>query len=106
MGRNYWLTMVPLSGTTNLLRLQENIGGTNIFLSDNELNKINAVLATIKILGRPLSCYNADENWFIQEVLFMSNLRNHLKCCIHHQNFGQNAPVQLTIAASLYSPFL
>jgi aryl-alcohol dehydrogenase-like predicted oxidoreductase len=43
--------IVPIPGTTKLHRLQENIGGTNIFLSDNDLNKINAALTTIKILG-------------------------------------------------------
>lgn len=43
--------IVPIPGTTKLQRLQENIGGTNISLSDDELNKINAALATIKILG-------------------------------------------------------
>lgn len=43
--------IVPIPGTTKLHRLQENIGGTNISLSDDELNKINAALATIKILG-------------------------------------------------------
>ncbi|MFV8327231.1 aldo/keto reductase [Flavobacterium sp. ZS1P14] len=43
--------IVPIPGTTKLHRLQENIGGTNISLPNNELNKINAALATIKILG-------------------------------------------------------
>jgi aryl-alcohol dehydrogenase-like predicted oxidoreductase len=43
--------IVPIPGTTKLQRLQENIGGTNITLSDNELSKINASLATIKISG-------------------------------------------------------
>ncbi len=51
MGRDYWLTVVPSTGKTKLHRLQENIGGKNVYLSDNELNKINAVLVTIKILG-------------------------------------------------------
>ena len=36
---------------TKLHRLQENIGGTNISLADDELNKINAALTAIKILG-------------------------------------------------------
>ncbi|KMQ69047.1 aldehyde oxidase [Chryseobacterium sp. FH2] len=43
--------IVPIPGTTKLHRLQENIGGVNISLSDNELNKINSALATIKIVG-------------------------------------------------------
>jgi aryl-alcohol dehydrogenase-like predicted oxidoreductase len=43
--------IVPIPGTVKLHRLQENIGGTNISLSNNELNKINTALATIKILG-------------------------------------------------------
>lgn len=43
--------IVPIPGTTKLHRLQENIGGANISLSDNELGKINVALATIKIIG-------------------------------------------------------
>jgi len=43
--------IVPIPGTTKLQRLQENIGGTNISLADDELNKINAALTKIKILG-------------------------------------------------------
>lgn len=43
--------IVPIPGTSKLHRLQENIGGTNVSLSDNELSKINAALATIKIVG-------------------------------------------------------
>jgi aryl-alcohol dehydrogenase-like predicted oxidoreductase len=43
--------IVPIPGTTKLHRLLENIGGTNISLADDELNKINAALTTIKILG-------------------------------------------------------
>ncbi|RDC58258.1 aldo/keto reductase [Pedobacter chinensis] len=43
--------IVPIPGTSKLHRLQENIGGINISLSDDELNKINSVLATIKIIG-------------------------------------------------------
>lgn len=45
------LFIVPIPGTTKLYRLQENIGGTHISLSDDELNKINAALVTIKISG-------------------------------------------------------
>jgi aryl-alcohol dehydrogenase-like predicted oxidoreductase len=43
--------IVPIPGTTKLHRLQENIGGANISLSDNELSKVNAALAAIKIVG-------------------------------------------------------
>lgn len=43
--------IVPIPGTTKLHRLQENIGGINISLSDDELSKINSALATIKIVG-------------------------------------------------------
>lgn len=43
--------IVPIPGTSKLHRLQENIGGTNISLSDNDLTKINEALATIKISG-------------------------------------------------------
>lgn len=43
--------IVPIPGTTKLHRLQENIGGANISLSNNEINDINERLATIKISG-------------------------------------------------------
>lgn len=43
--------IVPIPGTSKLQRLQENIGGTNIALSDEELSKINASLETINIFG-------------------------------------------------------
>lgn len=43
--------IVPIPGTSKLHRLQENIGAVNISLTDEELNKINAALATIKIVG-------------------------------------------------------
>lgn len=43
--------IVPIPGTSKLHRLQENIGAVNISLTDDELNKINAALATIKIVG-------------------------------------------------------
>jgi len=43
--------IVPIPGTSKLHRLQENIGGADILLSDNELSKINSALATIKIVG-------------------------------------------------------
>ncbi len=43
--------IVPIPGTTKLHRLQENIGSSNISLSDNELNKINTELASVKISG-------------------------------------------------------
>ncbi|MDQ0109153.1 aldo/keto reductase [Chitinophaga terrae (ex Kim and Jung 2007)] len=43
--------IVPIPGTTKLQRLQENIGGANLSLSADELDSINAALATIKISG-------------------------------------------------------
>ena len=43
--------IVPIPGTTKLHRLEENIGGANLLLSGDELNGINAALATIKISG-------------------------------------------------------
>jgi len=43
--------IVPIPGTTKLNRLQENIGGANLALSSEELNRINITLATIKISG-------------------------------------------------------
>ncbi len=45
------LFIVPIPGTSKLHRLQENIGATNVSLTNNELSKINAALATIKIVG-------------------------------------------------------
>lgn len=43
--------IVPIPGTTKLNRLQENIGGANLTLSSDELNRINITLDTIKISG-------------------------------------------------------
>lgn len=43
--------IVPIPGTSKLHRLQENIAATNISLTNDELNKINSALATIKIVG-------------------------------------------------------
>jgi len=43
--------IVPIPGTSKLHRLQENIGSTNVSLTADELSKINAALATIKIAG-------------------------------------------------------
>jgi len=43
--------IVPIPGTSKLHRLQENIEATNFSLANDELSKINAVLATIKIVG-------------------------------------------------------
>jgi len=43
--------IVPIPGTTKLNRLTENIGGANNTLNADELNKINAALATIEIVG-------------------------------------------------------
>ncbi|WP_027382361.1 aldo/keto reductase [Epilithonimonas caeni] len=43
--------IVPIPGTSKLHRLQENIGSTNVGLTNDELKKINSALATIKIVG-------------------------------------------------------
>jgi aryl-alcohol dehydrogenase-like predicted oxidoreductase len=43
--------IVPIPGTTKLHRLQENIGGARLSLSVDELSRINAALATLKISG-------------------------------------------------------
>lgn len=43
--------IVPIPGTTKLHRLRENIGGVSLSLSVDELEKINAALASIKISG-------------------------------------------------------
>jgi len=43
--------IVPIPGTTKLYRLQENIGAANIYLTTNELSKVNTALAAIKIVG-------------------------------------------------------
>lgn len=43
--------IVPIPGTSKLNRLQENIGATNVLLTNDELSKINAALVTIKIVG-------------------------------------------------------
>lgn len=43
--------IVPIPGTSKLHRLQEDIGATNVSLTNDELSKINSALATIKIVG-------------------------------------------------------
>lgn len=43
--------IVPIPGTSKPNRLQENIGGARILLSNDELSKINSALAKIKIVG-------------------------------------------------------
>jgi len=43
--------IVPIPGTSKLHRLQENIGAADVSLTNDELSKINSVLATIKIAG-------------------------------------------------------
>lgn len=43
--------IIPIPGTSKLHRLQENIGATNISLTNDDLNNINIALATIKIVG-------------------------------------------------------
>ncbi|NTS43672.1 aldo/keto reductase [Flavisolibacter sp. BT320] len=43
--------IVPIPGTSKLHRLKENIGATTVYLTDDELYKINSALAKIKIVG-------------------------------------------------------
>jgi len=43
--------IVPIPGTTKLHRLEENIGGAAIHLSQEELNNINLALKNIEIVG-------------------------------------------------------
>ncbi len=43
--------IVPIPGTSKFNRLQENIGATNIFLSENDLTKINEALAAVTVTG-------------------------------------------------------
>lgn len=43
--------IVPIPGTTNLNRIEENIGSVNIFLSEKELNEIEIALSNISIHG-------------------------------------------------------
>lgn len=43
--------IVPIPGTTNLHRLAENIGGTSITLSGEEISNIHSGLSHIKIVG-------------------------------------------------------
>lgn len=43
--------IVPIPGTTKLHRLEENIGGTNVLLTNNELSEIHLTLEKIKVSG-------------------------------------------------------
>ncbi len=43
--------IVPIPGTTKLLRLEENIGAANLLLTSSDLSEINSALAKIKVLG-------------------------------------------------------
>ena len=43
--------IVPIAGTTKLSRLEENIGAANLELTADDLNRINAALAKIKVEG-------------------------------------------------------
>lgn len=49
LGQEPWI--IPIPGTTKLHRLEENIGATNVELSNNDLNRINDALENIKIEG-------------------------------------------------------
>lgn len=43
--------IVPIPGTSKLLRLQENIGATKVTITNDELGQINRALSAIKITG-------------------------------------------------------
>jgi aryl-alcohol dehydrogenase-like predicted oxidoreductase len=43
--------IVPIPGTTRLHRLEENIGGTGIDLTQGDLKRINATLVQVKVVG-------------------------------------------------------
>ena len=43
--------IVPIPGTTKLHRLEENIGGTNVLLTNNELSEIHLTLEKNKVSG-------------------------------------------------------
>jgi len=43
--------IVPIPGTTKLHRLAENVGGSSVHLSENELAKINSALEELEIVG-------------------------------------------------------
>lgn len=47
--------IAPIPGTTKLHRLEENLGAAEITLSQNDLQKINQVLETVKIVGERYS---------------------------------------------------
>jgi aryl-alcohol dehydrogenase-like predicted oxidoreductase len=49
LAQNPWI--VPIPGTTNLERLEENLGSVNITLTPEELQGINTALEKIKIVG-------------------------------------------------------
>ncbi|MFC3158454.1 aldo/keto reductase [Chryseobacterium arachidis] len=65
--------IVPIPGTSKLERLQENIGAVNMILSDEELNKINWALTTIKITGEryPVELQQKSESNDVQEYYFI-----------------------------------
>lgn len=44
-------SIVPIPGTSKLHRLRENIAGTNVSLTGDELTEINSALASIEIVG-------------------------------------------------------
>jgi aryl-alcohol dehydrogenase-like predicted oxidoreductase len=43
--------IVPIPGTTNLHRLEENVGAANVELSDNDLRDIDEVLSKVSVQG-------------------------------------------------------
>jgi aryl-alcohol dehydrogenase-like predicted oxidoreductase len=53
LAQKSWI--VPIPGTTKLHRLEENLGATEIELSDSELEKINEALSNIEVQGHRYS---------------------------------------------------
>jgi aryl-alcohol dehydrogenase-like predicted oxidoreductase len=53
LAQKTWI--VPIPGTTKVHRLEENLGGAEIQLADNDLNEINKALSNIEILGNRYS---------------------------------------------------
>jgi len=49
LGQKPWI--VPIPGTTKLSRFEENIGAANVELAANDLSRISAELAKIKVEG-------------------------------------------------------
>ena len=53
-------SIVPIPGTTKVVRLEENIGGTNITLTQDDLKSINNALKDIRLVGERYPTNMAD----------------------------------------------